>query len=307
MRDGHLIKDYVDTDPNPTVQLSFGGTVVGVRPSPVVASFSSRGPNSLTPQILKPDILAPGVNILAAWTGAADKDKSNTDHYNIISGTSMACPHATGVAALVKAAHPNWSPSAIRSALMTSAYTTDNTGPGSVITDEKTAEPANPWAYGSGHINPRKALSPGLVYDISSQDYLTFICSLGYPLKDVQALANNPNLTCSEKFTHLGQLNYPSFSVAFDNKTKEIRYTRELTNVGVAQSTYEASVTAPPFVVVKVEPSHLVFENVGDKHKYEVIFMLSQIPPAQTHDAFGSIVWSSTTYMVRSPIAFNWA
>lgn len=71
----------------------------------------------------QPDITAPGANILAAWsplgfTSADAFDKRQTD-YNIISGTSMSCPHATGAAAYVKASHPTWSPAAVKSALMT--------------------------------------------------------------------------------------------------------------------------------------------------------------------------------------------
>ncbi|MBO8584323.1 S8 family serine peptidase, partial [Staphylococcus aureus] len=75
--------------------------------------------------ILKPDVIAPGVNILAAWTEAAgptglESDARKTE-FNILSGTSMACPHVSGAAALLKSAHPDWSPAAIRSALMTTA------------------------------------------------------------------------------------------------------------------------------------------------------------------------------------------
>jgi hypothetical protein len=76
--------------------LSFGGTVLGVRPSPVVAAFSSRGPNTVVPEILKPDMIGPGVNILAAWTGVAGptglaKDGRRT-HFNIISGECPTVP-----------------------------------------------------------------------------------------------------------------------------------------------------------------------------------------------------------------------
>lgn len=88
---GDLIRKYVTSDPNPTALLSFGGTVLNVRPSPVVAAFSSRGPNLVTPQILKPDVIGPGVNILAAWSEAVgptglEKDTRRTQ-FNIMSGT----------------------------------------------------------------------------------------------------------------------------------------------------------------------------------------------------------------------------
>lgn len=71
----------------------------------------------------QPDITAPGVDILAAWSPVAPPSIYYADtrsvNYNIISGTSMSCPHAAGAAAHVKAVHPDWSPAAIKSALMT--------------------------------------------------------------------------------------------------------------------------------------------------------------------------------------------
>ncbi|BBH08137.1 hypothetical protein Prudu_020251 [Prunus dulcis] len=94
-------------------------TVLGLKPAPRVTAFSSKGPNSLTPEILKPDVTAPGLNILASWSPAAG-DKQ----FNILSGTSMACPHVTGIAALIKAVHPSWSPATIRSAIMTTGKIT---------------------------------------------------------------------------------------------------------------------------------------------------------------------------------------
>jgi subtilisin family serine protease len=90
---GDLIREYVRSDPNPTAVLSFGGTVLDVRPSPVVAAFSSRGPNLVTPQILKPDVIGPGVNILAAWSDAVGPTGLDTDtrktQFNIMSGTEF--------------------------------------------------------------------------------------------------------------------------------------------------------------------------------------------------------------------------
>ena len=80
---------------------------------------------------MKPDITAPGVDILAAWSpvGAPsiDRDDTRSVQFKIISGTSMSCPHTSGAAAYVKAAHPNWSPAAIKSALMTTGEVTNLT------------------------------------------------------------------------------------------------------------------------------------------------------------------------------------
>ncbi|KAL6495639.1 hypothetical protein OROGR_030202 [Orobanche gracilis] len=137
---GDALKKYVKSTERPTALLTFGGTEVNVKPSPVVASFSSRGPNWATAQILKPDVIGPGVNILAAWDGQS---------FYIDSGTSMSCPHISGLAALLKAAHPEWSQSAIKSALMTTAYTTDNTN--SPLGDAADRSISTPWAHGAGY------------------------------------------------------------------------------------------------------------------------------------------------------------
>ncbi|MQM20377.1 hypothetical protein Taro_053395 [Colocasia esculenta] len=90
MAAGDLIRDYARKDPRARAVLDFGGTVLGVRPSPVVAAFSSRGPNAVAPEILKPDVVGPGVNILAAWSGSAAptglaKDERRSP-FNILSG-----------------------------------------------------------------------------------------------------------------------------------------------------------------------------------------------------------------------------
>ncbi|KAL2553771.1 Subtilase family protein [Forsythia ovata] len=304
---GDIIRKYAGTDKNPTAVLRFGGTVVNVKPSPVVAAFSSRGPNMVTPQILKPDVIGPGVNILAAWSEAVGPTGLQQDtrrtKFNIMSGTSMSCPHISGLAALLKAAHPDWSPSAIRSALMTTAYTLDNTN--SPLRDAVDNSFSNPWAHGSGHVDPRKALSPGLIYDITPEEYIMFLCSLDYTLEHVQTIVKRSNITCSRKFTDPSQLNYPSFSVLF-GKSRVARYSRELTNVGAARSIYQVTVEAPKNVVVTVKPSSLVFRNVGDKQRYTVTFVSKKGVNQLGGNAFGSISWKNAQHLVKSPVAFSW-
>ncbi|KAI3957261.1 hypothetical protein MKX01_029358 [Papaver californicum] len=86
--------------------------------APKMASFSSMGPNIIAPDVIKPDITAPGVNILAAWSPVAATQFGSVN-YRFESGTSMSCPHASGVAAIIKSHHPTWSPAAIKSAIMT--------------------------------------------------------------------------------------------------------------------------------------------------------------------------------------------
>ncbi|PHT42668.1 Subtilisin-like protease SBT1.7 [Capsicum baccatum] len=305
---GDSIRQYVKNEKNPMAVLSFGGTVVNVKPSPVVAAFSSRGPNTVTPQILKPDVIGPGVNILAAWSEAIgptglEKDIRRTK-FNIMSGTSMSCPHISGLAALLKAAHPDWSPSAIKSALMTTAYNRDTTN--SPLRDAEGGQLSTPWAHGSGHVDPHKALSPGLVYDITPEDYIKFLCSLDYEMGHIQAIVKRPNVTCAKKYADPGQINYPSFSVFFA-KSRVVRYTRTVTNVGAAGSIYEVVIDAPLTVSVTVKPSKLVFKRVGERLRYTVTFVSKKGVSTMTKSTFGSISWNNAQNQVRSPVSYSWS
>ncbi|RAL37081.1 hypothetical protein DM860_004003 [Cuscuta australis] len=307
---GNLIREYINNNNSktaPTAAITFQGTVVGVKPAPVVGSFSSRGPNSVTPEILKPDLIAPGVNILAAWPGTVPPTELVEDKrrvlFNILSGTSMSCPHVSGLAALLKAAHPGWSPAAIKSALMTTAYMKDNTN--SSIKAEN-GVPATPFDSGAGHVDFFKALSPGLVYDISQNQYRKFLCSLGYNDAQLSLFTTNPRFHCNNatKLKNPGSLNYPSFSVLFGEKTKVVHYTRILTNVGPAKSVYRAHVEAPEFVTVSVSPKVISFNEVGERVKYTVSFGPKR--GDNNKCTFGSLTWQNKQYQVRSPIAVTW-
>ncbi|MED6106380.1 hypothetical protein PIB30_004153 [Stylosanthes scabra] len=122
-KDSAPIFEYLNSTSNPVATILKTTTVISYKPAPVVAYFSSRGPSTLSSNILKPDIAAPGVNIVAAWIGndATNVPKGqNPSAYNVLSGTSMACPHVSGLAANVKSHNPTWTPSAIKSAIMTS-------------------------------------------------------------------------------------------------------------------------------------------------------------------------------------------
>ncbi|KAL3634203.1 hypothetical protein CASFOL_021257 [Castilleja foliolosa] len=288
----------------------FGGTKLGVQPSPVVAAFSSRGPNGINPEILKPDLIAPGVNILAAWpdnvgpTGL-DSDKRQVK-FNIISGTSMSCPHVSGLAALLKAAHPDWSPAAIRSALMTTAYSTYKNA--TTILDAATGEPSNPFAYGAGHVAPVRALDPGLVYDLCPLDYFKFLCALKYNSEQIEALTNN-TFTCDKKIRYsVNDLNYPSFAVPVRaNRTGGIvvvKHKRTLTNVG-QPGTYKVSISSSSqSVKICVVPKVLTF-NEKESKSYTVTFEVATNIKNNTQQ-FGRIEWSDGKHVVGSPIAFSW-
>jgi len=312
-KSGEDIKAYINSTRNPTATVKAEGlTVVGKARAPVVASFSSRGPNPVVPEILKPDLIAPGVDILAAWTGHAGptpliSDKRRVD-YNIISGTSMSCPHVTGIAALLRAAHPEWTPAAIKSALMTSSVLFDHTE--RPISDEVTGLPANAFAMGVGHVNPDAASDPGLVYDTGFDDYVSFLCSLNYTGRQIQILTRKA-ISCPELRSQPGDLNYPSFSVVFKPLDLMRATRRSVTNVGAADSVYEIRVENPPSVNIVVEPTTLVFKTQNEKANYTVRFesKVASDRNSSRLPEFGQISWKCVkggTQVVRSPVAIVW-
>ncbi|CAF1716999.1 subtilisin-like protease SBT1.7 [Brassica napus] len=303
---GDIIRRYVLTDPNPTASVVIQGTVVHVKPSPVLAAFSSRGPNPITPNILKPDLIAPGVNILAAWTGALGPTGLASDtrrvEFNIISGTSMSCPHVSGLAALLKSVHPEWSPAAIRSALMTTAYNTYKDG--KRIRDIATGKPSTPFEHGAGHVSPTIAVNPGLIYDLTTVDYLDFLCALKYNSSLIRIISRG-NYTCNpSKNYSVADLNYPSFAVNVDG-SDTYKYTRTVTNVGGAGS-YSVKVTSETTAVkISVQPAVLNFKEVNEKKSYSVTFTVDSSKPSGSN-SFGSIEWSDGKHVVASPVAISW-
>ncbi|GLJ49958.1 hypothetical protein SUGI_1062480 [Cryptomeria japonica] len=283
---GAAIKAYAASGKTPTAGIDFQGTVFGSKEAPSVASFSSRGPSTANPDILKPDVIGPGVNVLAAWplnlgaTGLPDDQR--LVKFNIISGTSMSCPHVSGLAALIKAAHPDWSPAAIKSALMTTASVMDKKG--QLILDSSTNATADVFGTGAGHVNPEEAVNPGLIYDITPADYIPYLCGLNYTTSQIGAIVGT-RVTCptsDPESTRPGNLNYPSFSAVFDTTVAPVSTTlrRTVTNVGAADSTYMASIQAPVGVEVSVSPSVLSFTKVMEKQSYNITFT---VPNPATH------------------------
>ncbi|CAF1770153.1 unnamed protein product [Brassica oleracea] len=264
-----IICHYVMTDPNPTASIVIQGTAVNVQPSPVLAAFSSLGPNSITPNILKPDLIAPGVNILAAWTGAVGPSGLASDtrrvEFNIISGTSMSCPHVSGLAALLKSVHPKWSPAAIRSALMTTAYNTYSDR--QPLLDIATVEPSTPFGHGAGHVSPTTVISPGLIYDLTTQDYIDFLCALNYKSSQITKVSRGSYACDSNKTYSVADLNYLSFAVNVEG-SDTYKYTRTVTSVGGAGSYSVKVISETTAVKISVEPPVLTFKEVNEKKSY---------------------------------------
>ncbi|KAJ3680493.1 hypothetical protein LUZ60_016771 [Juncus effusus] len=295
--DGEKIKDYIQSATDPTATFLFKGTVTNTPWSSMIADFSSRGPNKISPLIVKPDITGPGVNILGAIP--PNYNGNEKVEFEFMSGTSMATPHLSGIAALIKKAHPNWSPAAIKSAIMTTAYTTNQEG--NPISDQLTHIPATPYDMGSGHVDPSKAMDPGLVYDLTPEDYIPYLCSLGYTDRDIATIIHpKPPVQCKKmKIIREEQLNYPSISMSLGpNRTITIR--RTVTNVGEAESTYNAVINVPKELSAKVMPKTIRFKSVGQMKRFKIVINWAGTPLSNVQ---GELKWISDKHVVRSPIA----
>ena len=228
-----------------------------------------------------------------------DTDSKST--FNIMSGTSMSCPHLSGVAALLKSSHPHWSPAAIKSAIMTSADIINFER--KLIVDE-TLHPADVFATGSGHVNPSRANDPGLVYDIQPDDYIPYLCGLGYSDTQVGIIAHK-TIKCSKiSIIPKGELNYPSFSVVLGSPQT---FTRTVKNVGEANSSYAVMVNLPEGVDIKVQPNKLYFSKANQKETYSVTFSCIEIGNETSTYVQGFLQWVSAKHTVRSPILVNFA
>ncbi|XP_066323403.1 subtilisin-like protease SBT3.9 [Miscanthus floridulus] len=272
---------YMINTRTPVVRISPATTVVGDWVlSPRIASFSSRGPSVEFPAILKPDIAAPGVSILAAVR----------DSYEFMSGTSMACPHVSGVVALLKSVHPEWSPAMIKSAIVTTASTTDRFGM-PILAEGLPRKPADPFDMGGGHIEPDRAADPGLVYDVDPAEYTRFFrCTL------------DPKDDCSSYMGRLYQLNLPS--IAVPDLVGSVTVSRTVTNVGPAEVTYRVAVEAPAGVDVSVEPTVMTFAVDASRNAtFKATLTARQM--VQGVYTFGSLAWSDDggAHSVRIPIA----
>ncbi|KAF2318968.1 hypothetical protein GH714_012024 [Hevea brasiliensis] len=288
MSDGADILQYLNSASEPTATI-LKSIDYKDEYAPYVVSFSSRGPSPITDDILKPDLTAPGVDILAAWSKATTVTGSKWDKrvvpYNIISGTSMSCPHASGAAAYVKSFHPTWSPAALKSALMTTAYPMTTAA-------NSDAE----FAYGSGHINPVKAIDPGLVYDAEEIDYVKFLCGQGYNATQLQ-LVTGDNSTCSEETNGtVWDLNYPSFALSTLSGQSVTRiFHRTVTNVGSSSSTYKAIVNPTEGLNIQVQPNVISFQSLGEKQS----FVVTVEAALNTTAISGSLTWDNGVHQLN--------
>ena len=289
LADRAAVRTYAaTTGATASISASFNAPVV----APVMADFSSRGPNLADLNVLKPDISAPGVDIIAAYS---DQTLTQAQHdaliagtlrgsavVNSISGTSMATPHVAGVAALLKQLHPTWTPAAIKSALMTST---------SDIKLSTGALDPNRFAYGAGHLNPNPAGDPGLVYDATATDYYRYLCGANVTLPAGAG-------SCSSVGSTLPwDLNLASLTAGA--VTAPLTLHRTVTNVGRGTATYVSTASLPGWTATVTPPSLTLAP--GAKGTFSVDLAPGNAPAGSW--SFGTLVWSDGVHQVRSPLS----
>jgi subtilisin family serine protease len=266
--------------------------------APTMVLFSSRGPNPVALDIIKPDVTAPGIQILAGNSPFPDPDSTPAGElFQAIAGTSMSSPHVAGVFALLKQAHPDWSAAMAKSALMTTSY--------QKVRDNDRVSPADPFDMGAGHIDPggkwnRGSISqPGLVYDAGLFEYAAFTCGMEWGVFTPGSCAFLEGLGVpSEPYN----LNYPSIGVSEVVGTQTV--IRTVTSVADKKVTFNAQVSAPAGYSVTVTPSQLQL-NPGDSATFEVTFTNNSAPIGEWR--FGSLTWKGGGYQVYSPLAVKGA
>ena len=283
---GLEIKAYIASDAAPTAEL-IGEQYGDWSAAPSMTYFSSRGPNPVAPDIIKPDITAPGIQILAGNTPTPIGGYPG-ELFQAIAGTSMSSPHVAGLFALMDQAHPDWSPAAVRSALMTTSHQD--------VVDNDRVSPADPFDMGAGHADPSgnvaslgSMFNPGVVYEAGFDDYLGFLCD-AFP-----EVFSNPAATCGSLAadgvpTEAANLNYPSIGMSDVPGSKTV--TRTLTNVSQSALHLEPVIDAPDGFTVDVSPSVLVVP-VGRTASYTVTVTNESAPVGEWR--FGSLTWVSDT------------
>jgi uncharacterized repeat protein (TIGR01451 family) len=236
--DGDALKSWLASGDGHTATIS--GVTLDQNPAnaDIMADFSSRGVNRALPDIIKPDVTAPGVGIMAAYLDGVE--------YNIIQGTSMSSPHVAGAGALLKALHPDWTPAEIQSALMSTAVTT--------VVDDDGVTPAGPFAMGAGRVDLANAGMAGLLLDETTTGFE----------------AANPAVGGDPSELNLA-------SMGQDECVGTCSWTRTVENALSVPGTWSAVTTAEAGMSLAVSPSSFTL-GPGETQEIVVIANLSGVP-----------------------------
>lgn len=274
--------------------------------APKIMYYSARGPDPEDSflddaDILKPNLVAPGNFIWAGWSsGGTDSVEFLGENFAMMSGTSMAAPHVTGLAALIKKKYPSFSPSAIASALSTTASLSDRNG-GPIMAQRTYANPdlsqspATPFDMGSGFVNATAALNPGLIFDLAYNDYMSFLCGIN---GSAPVVLNYTGQSCGMSTMTTGiDLNLPSITIAKLNQSRMVQ--RTVINIA-GNETYSVGWSAPYGASLSVEPRHF-FIATGEK---QVLTVYINATINSTVASFGRIgLFGNQGHVVNFPVS----
>ncbi|XP_072955477.1 subtilisin-like protease SBT2.5 isoform X2 [Typha angustifolia] len=294
---GHVIS-FVGTG-----RIQDGRHAIYTGDAPTVASYSSRGPdinNNLreAADVLKPNIMAPGSAIWGAWSPSSHSIEEVTgEDFVMLSGTSMATPHISGIVALIKQKHPDWSPAAIMSAMMTTADVTDRYGRRILAQQSDKLSTATPFDYGAGFINGARAIDPGLIFDIGFENYIQFLCTV--PGIDEGTLKRAVGVGCPmSRMLWSSDLNTASVTVT--NLVGSRRVARRVTSVATVMERYTVTVQEPAGVAVTVTPQVFMISPNSSRG----LRILLQAIEATSTFTFGEVVLNGDkNHVVRIPLA----
>jgi hypothetical protein len=156
---------------------------------------------------------------------------------------------------------------------------------------------ANPLNYGAGHVWPSREMDPGLVYDLTTKDYVHFLCSIGYNSTQLSLFIGKPYI-CPSHDNGLLDFNYPSITVP--NLSSKTTLSRTLKNVGTP-SLYTVNIRAPGGISVTVEPGSLKFDKINEEKMFKVTLEAKKGFKSNDY-LFGEITWSDGKHHVRSPV-----
>lgn len=304
---GNPLKAYLAAHPG-LVQISFTQSTSRkwpwdwrVTPN-MMAYFSSRGPNTVAMDIIKPDVTAPGLLILAGASPNHVNTAAQGQMFQCIQGTSMSSPHAAGALALIKQAHPDWTPAQAKSALMTTAH--------QIVLNDDGWTLANPFEMGAGHIRPGgrvkegSVYEPGLTYDAGFYEYLGFLCDAD-PSIFVDPEGYCASLEAAGIPTKAINLNLASIGISQVAGSETIKRTVTSVAETTGPVVYKVKVRPPAGYQVDVSPKILTLDQ-GDVATYEVTVTNKTATIGDW--SFGSLKWigkaeNKRRYRVRSPIA----